>query len=153
MYKKILVPVDGSSTALKGLTEALKLARALQAKVKLVHVVNELINDPTLTPSVYIERVIENMRESGRKALANAQAVAKQQEPDVEVEAELFETIGARASDCIVTAATTWPADLIVMGTHGRRGLKRLALGSDAEMILRSAPVPVLAVRETAGER
>jgi nucleotide-binding universal stress UspA family protein len=149
MYRNILVPVDGSTTALKGLIEALKIARALQAKIKLVHVVNELINDPTLKPSVYIEHVIENMRESGRKALANAQALARQQEPDVEVAAELCETIGARASDCIVAAAIAWPADLIVMGTHGRRGLQRLALGSDAEMILRSTPVPVLMVRET----
>lgn len=149
MYSRILVPVDGSSTALKGLAEALKLAKALHAKIKLVHVVNELINDPTLTPSVYIERVIESMRESGRKALVNAQAAAARQEPSVEVEAELFETIGARAYDCIVEAARVWPADLIVMGTHGRRGVKRLALGSDAEMVLRSSPVPVLMVRDT----
>jgi nucleotide-binding universal stress UspA family protein len=47
----------------------------------------------------------------------------------------------------IVEKAKEWPADLIVMGTHGRRGLSRLVLGSDAEWVLRSTPVPVLMVR------
>ena len=145
MYERILVPIDGSETALKGLVEALRLAKALHAKVKLVHVVNELIIDPAMTPSVYYEHAVEGMRASGKKALARAQALAE--ESSAEVDAELFETIGARASDCIVAAAKNWPADLIVMGTHGRRGVRRLALGSDAEMVLRSAPVPVLMVR------
>lgn len=145
MYERILVPIDGSDAALKGLVEALRLAKALRATVKLVHVVNELIIDPAMTPSVYYEHAIEGMRSSGKKALARAQVMAKEQ--GAEVETELFETIGARASDCIVAAARKWPADLIVMGTHGRRGVKRLALGSDAEMVLRSAPVPVLMVR------
>lgn len=147
MYVRILVPVDGGNTALKGLAEALKLAKALGATIKLLHVVNELIVDPILTPSVYYEHDTENMRKSGRKALATAQAVAK--EHDAEVEVELYETTGARASDCIIAAARRWNADLIVMGTQGRRGLKRLALGSDAESVLRSAPVPVLMVRDT----
>lgn len=146
MYEKILVPIDGSTTALKGLAEALELAKALRAKIKLVHVVNELINDPALVPSMYYEHAIENMRDAGKKALANAQAMAKQLDTDVEV--EMVEAIGARASDCIIAAARMWPADVIVMGTHGRRGLKRLALGSDAEMVLRSSPVSVLMVRE-----
>jgi nucleotide-binding universal stress UspA family protein len=45
-------------------------------------------------------------------------------------------------------AARQWRADLIVMGTHGRRGMSRLAMGSDAELVVRSTPVPVLLVRE-----
>jgi nucleotide-binding universal stress UspA family protein len=146
MYSKILVPVDGSTTALNGLAEALKLAKALQARIKLIHVANEFIADPSFAPSVYYERLIESMRANGKEVLAKAQAMAK--EHDTEVEVELFETIGARAANCIVAAAKQWQADLIVMGTHGRRGFKRLALGSDAEFVLRSAPVPVLMVRE-----
>ena len=55
--------------------------------------------------------------------------------------------MGARAADRIVDAASRWPADLIVMGTHGRRGFERFALGSDAETVLRSSTVPVLLVR------
>lgn len=147
MYSRILVPVDGSPTSLKGLQEAIKLAKALQAKVKLVHVINELLGDYTLAPSVYYEQVIEGERAAGRKTLADAQTFARNHDADVEV--ELIETIGARASTIIIEAAKRWNADLIVMGTHGRRGLQRLALGSDAELVLRSAPVPVLMVRET----
>lgn len=148
MYSKILVPVDGSPTALQGLTEACGLAKALRSKIKLVHVVNELVTDYTLAPSVYYERVIQAVREAGHKALADAREHASKL--DVEVDSELLETIGVRASTSIVEAAKQWNADLIVMGTHGRRGLQRLALGSDAEMVLRTAPVPVLMVRSTA---
>ena len=63
---------------------------------------------------------------------------------DVPCEQNLLETIGGRAADVIVQQAEEWRADLIVLGTHGRRGLKRLAMGSDAELVLRMAPVPVL---------
>ena len=148
MYTKILVPIDGSATSVKGLNEAIKLAKALQAKVKLVHVVNELLADYTLAPSVYYEKIIEAEREAGKATLANAQAYARSLDFDVEV--ELIETIGARASTIIVEAAKQSGADLIVMGPHGRRGLPRLALGSDAELVLRSAHVPVLMVRDVA---
>jgi nucleotide-binding universal stress UspA family protein len=148
MYTKILVPIDGSATAVKGLTEAVNLAKALQAKVKLIHVINELLGDYTLAPSVYYEKIIDAERQAGRATLANAQAYARSLDFDVEV--ELIETIGARASTIIVEAAKQSGADLIVMGTHGRRGLQRLALGSDAELVLRSSPVPVLMVRDSA---
>lgn len=148
MYAKILVPIDGSAASMKGLKEAIKLAKVLQAQVKLVHIVNELLADYTLAPSMYYEKVIEGEREAGRKTLSNATAYAR--DCDFEVEAELIETIGARASTIIVEAAKKWGADLIVMGTHGRRGLQRLALGSDAELVLRSASVPVLMVRDGA---
>ena len=60
----------------------------------------------------------------------------------------LVESVGRRVSDCIVAAARQWSADLIVMGTHGRRGMSRLAMGSDAELVVRSTPVPVLMVCE-----
>jgi nucleotide-binding universal stress UspA family protein len=146
MYSRILVPVDGSSCSLKGLTEAVKLAAVLKARIKLLHVVNELISEPALAPSEYHDRLIESMRENGKATLAAAQAVASQQ--GANVDAQLVETIGGRASDCIVAVADQWHADLIVMGTHGRRGMSRLTMGSDAELVVRSTPVPVLLVRE-----
>lgn len=148
MYSRILVPIDGSDASMKGLHEALELAKALRAEVKLVHVIDELLADYTLTPSVYSERVIEGQREAGKKTLDTAKALAHEQ--GYQVEAELLETVGARASTLIVEAAKAWNANLIVMGTHGRRGLQRLALGSDAEQVLRTAPVPVLMVRDAA---
>lgn len=147
MYNKILVPVDGSSCSRKGLLEALQLGAALGARIKLVHVVNELISEPVLSAE-YHERLIQSLRQAGRDVLEQAQAVAKEQGADVEV--ELLETIGGRAADAIIVAADQWHADLIVMGTHGRRGISRLALGSDAELVVRSTSVPVLLVRAPA---
>jgi nucleotide-binding universal stress UspA family protein len=66
----------------------------------------------------------------------------------VSCEQKLVETLGGRVADEIVKQAKEWLADLIVMGTHGRRGLERLAMGSDAELVLRLSPVPVLLVRD-----
>jgi nucleotide-binding universal stress UspA family protein len=147
MYKRILVPVDGSSCSREGLSEALQLGAALGSRIKLVHVVNELISEPVLS-SEYHQRLIESLRQAGRDVLEQAQKLAKEQGAEVEV--ELVETIGGRAADAIVAAAERWKADLIVMGTHGRRGVSRLALGSDAELVVRSSPVAVLLVRASA---
>lgn len=145
MYRRILIPVDASPCSVNGLTEALRLARALNARVMLLHVVNELISEPVLTPSEYHQQLIESMRAAGKETLADAHDLANEQ--GVQAEVKLIETIGGRASDCIVDAAKSWGADLIVMGTHGRRGMSRLTMGSDAELVVRSAPVPVLLVR------
>jgi nucleotide-binding universal stress UspA family protein len=147
MYMRILVPVDGSSPSLKGLDEAIKLAKASGAKLKLVHVVNEAIVDaPDVLPASYYQDVIASLLEQGQKVLDAAEAAARAQ--NVVSEIELIERIGGHAADSIIDAAKQWSADLIAMGTHGRRGLRRLVMGSDAELVLRSTPVPVLMVRD-----
>lgn len=145
MYKKILVPVDGSDASERGLREALQLARSLGASVKLVHSVNEFVMDSMYGPIPNYADLVDALREGGRKVLKDAEAIAR--ESGVEVQSEMFESIGGRAADAILQQAKEWPADLIVMGTHGRRGIRRLVLGSDAEQVLRSSPVPVLLVR------
>lgn len=147
MYKKILAPIDGSPTSARGLEEAIKLAKSTGGSLRIVHVVNEFVMDSAYAFPQYYEQVIAAMRKSGADLLAEAVAAARKQ--GVECESQLMETVGGRAADAIVAEARRWPADLIVLGTHGRRGLRRLALGSDAEMVLRSSPVPVLLVRET----
>jgi nucleotide-binding universal stress UspA family protein len=149
MYKKILVPVDGSPTAARGLAEAVKLAKGLNAAIRLVHVVNEFVMDTAYAPALYHERLIESLREAGRKTLQDAEASAVAQ--GLKPETQILETIGGRAADSILEEAKRQGADLIVMGTHGRRGMRRLVMGSDAEIVLRSSPVPVLLVR--AGEQ
>ena len=144
MYKKLLVAVDGSTTSLQGLDEALRLAKGTGGRLLLIHVVNELIVvDP---PATGYELIMKALRESGAKVLENAAAQVRR--ADVPCEQKLIETLGGRAADEIVREAKQWAADLIVLGTHGRRGLKRLAMGSDAELVLRLAPVPVLMVRD-----
>ena len=68
----------------------------------------------------------------------------------MEPECALIESIGGVACDIAVEQAKEWGADLIVMGTHGRRGFRRFVMGSDAEGVLRSATAPVLLVRSAA---
>ena len=143
MYKNILVAVDGSATSQRGLDEAMRVAKATGGRLRLVHVVNELIVSDL--PVTCYDLIAGALRESGVKVLEAAAASARR--ADVACEPKLIETLGGRAADEIVREATQWPAELIVLGTHGRRGLKRLAMGSDAELVLRLAPVPVLIVR------
>jgi nucleotide-binding universal stress UspA family protein len=142
MYKQILVAVDGSATSLRGLDEAIRLAKATGGKLLLVHVVNELLSSDLAG----YEKIIESLREAGAKVLEHAVAHARR--ADVPCEHKLLEAFGERPADLIVTEAKARSVDLIVLGTHGRRGLKRLALGSDAELVLRMSPVPVLLVRD-----
>ena len=148
MYEKILVAVDGSPTSLRGLDEAIKVAKAMRGQLMIVHVVNELVISAEYMPAVYYEPILVSLRDAGAKVLEQAVSVARR--GGVTCAQQLVETLGGRAADEIVKQAKQWPADLIVLGTHGRRGLKRLAMGSDAELVLRQAPVPVLMVRDQA---
>jgi nucleotide-binding universal stress UspA family protein len=145
MYKRILVPVDGSDASNRGLAEAARLARSLGAALRLVHVVNEFVMDTAYPPALYHESLIESLREIGRRTLTEAEGLAARE--GVKAEAVLLETIGGRAADIITEQAREWSADLIVMGTHGRRGVRRMVMGSDAELVVRMSPVPILMVR------
>ena len=145
MYQRILVAVDGSPTSLRGLDEAIKVARSGGGRVMLVHVVNDLIVTADVVPSIYYDSIVKSLREAGIKVLEQAASIVRR--ADIVCEPQLVETIGGRVADEIVKQEKHWSADLIVMGTHGRRGLERLAMGSDAELVLRLANVPVLLVR------
>jgi len=145
MYKQILVPIDGSDTANRGLGEAIELAKALGAGIRLVHVVNELSGVPADLPGIDLRTIVEDLRRNGRTTLAGAQDRVRA--AAVDVDTRLVEVWGGQAGDQIVALAKEWPADLIVCGTHGRRGFRRLVMGSDAEYIVRHSPVPVLLVR------
>jgi nucleotide-binding universal stress UspA family protein len=146
MYKKILVAVDGSATSLRGLDEGVRIAKVTGARVLLVHVLNALVLESEIASTAYYQALAEAIRASGSKILEHAAAVVH--EAGVPFEQRLIEKIGAHAADEIIAQAKDWRADLIVLGTHGRRGLKRLVMGSDAELVLRHAPVPVLMVRD-----
>jgi nucleotide-binding universal stress UspA family protein len=142
MYKRILVGVDGSATSLRGLDEAARLAKTTGGQLLLVHVVNELLSADIAA----YDKIIESLREAGTHVLQQAETQVRRAE--VACEQKLLSAAGEPSADLIVAEAKEWRADLIVLGTHGRRGLKRLALGSDAELVLRMSPVPVLLVRD-----
>ena len=145
MYGRILVPVDGSETSKRGLTEACRLAGEQGSKVRCVHVIDEHYLTVNYMGLIYDPELMEKLRENGKEILREASEQAVR--AGVKVEAVLRESAERRVSGMIVEEAETWAADLIVMGTHGRRGLSHLALGSDAEAVVRSSPVPVLLVR------
>lgn len=146
MYKRILVPVDGSDTANKALQTALQLAKDAGGCVRLVHVIEELAYVSGYAQfGTYSEELLNAIRETGSKVLQDAMAVA--QIAGVGADNMLFDNFGGRLAEIIIDAANEWKADLIVVGTHGRRGVGRLLLGSGAEQIIRLAPVPVLVIR------
>jgi nucleotide-binding universal stress UspA family protein len=147
MYAKILVPIDGSETSTLGLNEAIRLAKNQGGRIRLIHIVNELI---VVLPEAYvnIERVIDELRTRGRAILDSGEATVRS--GGVEVDTTLVEAMGNQAGDQIIHLAKEWGADLIVCGTHGRRGIRRIVMGSDAEYIVRHTPVPILLVRSHA---
>ena len=152
MYQKILVPVDGSPTSTLGLTEAVRLAGVTGARLHLLHVVDVL--SLAIAGEGYTGAsgdLLAAVREGGEGILAASRQTVEA--AGVPVDASLLENTAGRVAELIADEALRWGADLIVLGTHGRRGVGRLMLGSDAEQLLRIAPVPVLLVRDRNARR
>lgn len=150
MYKKILVPTDGSDTATCGLRHAIELAKDQNAQIRIIHIVDELVMGSSPAYAVVMDNVIDDLRAAGKSILQSAQKMVR--DAGVTVDTQLIEAFGGRAGEHILKTAQEWPADLIVCGTHGRRGLRRIVLGSDAEYLVRRTPVPILLVRPIGSE-
>lgn len=142
MYKRILVPVDGSATSANGLEKAIRLSKDSGAKLRILHVVDGIAFSREHS---MFTATAEKFRESGRKLIKESMASARKQQ--IRAETRMVENLTGRAADTIVKEAGKWNADVIVMGTHGRRGFNRLVLGSDAELVVRAASCPVLLVQ------
>ncbi|MEO8309596.1 MAG: universal stress protein [Caldimonas sp.] len=145
MYQRILVPIDGSPTASRGLDEAVELARLSGGSIRLLHVLDQFTFLTGLEiGSTYAPDVLSLLREGGEWILGEGKA--RVAAAGVAFDTLLLEGIAVRTAAVVVRQAQEWPADLIVIGSHGRRGVRRLMLGSDAEQIVRTATVPVLLV-------
>jgi nucleotide-binding universal stress UspA family protein len=142
MYKRILVPVDGSETSNRAVVAALQMARENGGRVRLLHALDELAY---LTGYEYSADLLQAARDQGGRVLTDALSMAES--AAVTADTKLVETAGRRLGELVAEEARNWEADLVVVGTHGRRGMSRILLGSGAEQVLRLAPVPVLAVR------
>ena len=142
-YKRILVPVDGSATSNTGLDEALKLARDGPSRIRLVHIIDDTLAFSS-PDGAGVNYVLDALRKAGRDALEIAANRVRRAKLDAET--DLVENLTGRVADAIVEQAKRWRADLIVMGTHGRRGFDRLLIGSNAELVVRHSPVPVLLI-------
>lgn len=126
MYKRVLVPVDGSEIADRALDEAINLTKGHAVELKIV----------------FIGSDDESSHEVIETAMTRAVNAGLQPESGL---LGKFET--EEIADVILQGAKEWGADLIVMATHGRRGVAHLILGSVTEGVIRTSPIPVLVVR------
>lgn len=149
MSKRIFVAIDSSSTAQKALDEALALARALGAELCIANALDEgplVQHGMGLGSYIDIDKVKAEMRQAGNALLDQAQARASA--ANCQAERMLIESSEQRVAEMIADAARQWRADLIVLGTHGRRGFERMLVGSVAENLVRIATTSLMLVRE-----
>ena len=148
MYRRILVAVDGSATSKKALSAALEMASYSGGRsvIRLIHVVDEMAYFTGLDPYAgQSYSVISVMRDAGAKILADALAIV--QSAGVQADTVLVDRLGAHLAETVAGQATEWNASLIVVGTHGRKGIGRILMGSGAEQIIRLSTCPVLVIR------
>ncbi|AVH50482.1 MULTISPECIES: universal stress protein [Acinetobacter] len=144
-YQNILVPVDGSETSFAAVAKAAELAKAFGSKITVVQV---LTLDPYIAAEYITANQTNDLIERARASIVKTLEEAKQKftEQGVEAETKLLE--GQVIAREITNAAKDLNADLIVIGSHGRTGLKKLFLGSVAQSILSEGTTPVLVVRQ-----
>ncbi len=145
IFQRILIAVDDGPLAAHAADLALDLARKLNSELAFVHVAEMLPALAYAGALVPEERLPGSPVQDGRKLLAKFAARAQREYAPTE-----FVPIGKPAEE-IVRIARDWGADLIVLGSHGRSGLKRALLGSVAEGVLRGAHCAVLVVRPAEG--
>lgn len=138
----ILVPTDFSDHSERALDTALHLARKLDARLHLLHSYRIPVRPVTVYDLSFPESLWQEIHTAAARKLEACAARARAEGLAVETELTL-----EAASDAILSALAKGRAQLVVMGTHGAGGLRRLALGSVAERIVREAPCPVVTVR------
>jgi nucleotide-binding universal stress UspA family protein len=152
MYANILLCTDGSDVARKGVKHGLALAKALNAKVTVITVTEPLPVDyagggrfgPVWIPSrEETDRFDAARKESAGKVLGEARAMAEQ----IGISAELLHVPNAYPAPAIIETAKSRGCDLIVMASYGRRGLRKLFLGSQTSEVLADGSVPVLVMQ------
>jgi nucleotide-binding universal stress UspA family protein len=140
MYDDVCLPTDGSAGMDRVIEHAVELARTHDATIHAIYVVNtaSLSNLPL---EASMDAVSQSLHDEGRAAMNEVERLVPD---DVDLETTTVEGSPARE---IVDYVTRSSCDIVVMGTHGRSGVDRLLLGSVAERVVRSSPVPVLSVR------
>lgn len=144
-YNHILVPVDGSQISFSAVKKAAQIAKVFNSKLSLISLVAE---DPFTDADFYYSSAV--MKEYFVIAYENAEAALKEASEFAKaegVEANVKVVKGQVNADGVSTAATNEKIDLIVMGSHGRKGFKKLILGSFAQDVLNKTEIPVLVVK------
>lgn len=148
MYKNILVPIDGSRLSEKAAKEAVGLAKATGAKLTLFHCVADFPAPVYAESAILASQVTAG--EFRKEAVKHAEQVLAKAAKKLEGTGLVVDTTHAVSDmpwDAIVSAAAKKKCDLIVMASHGRRGLSGFLLGSETQKVLTHSKVPVLVVR------
>lgn len=144
-YQHILVPVDGSQISFSAVKQAAELAHSLNSQLSLVSLVAE---DPFTNADFYYSSAI--MKEYFVQAYANAETALKEATEiataaGITANSQIIK--GQVSAEGVVDAAAGLKADLIVMGSHGRKGFQKMLLGSFAQDVLANTVLPVLVVK------
>ena len=156
MYKRILVAIDGSVTSDRALREAIGLAKDQNAMLRLVHVVDAtppayMMTETASAVTLHfpLAEYQKALQEAGEKLVTTRATTARDAGVNVDTKLITLGMLGERIYEAIEEQSKQWPADLIVVGTEGRRGVQRLMIGSVAEGVVRISTKPVLLVRGT----
>jgi len=152
MYNRILVATDGSPTSEQAIAQAARLAKDQHAQLRIVHAIEQsrLAFAAAGPVAVDLEAILDALRKSGQTALERGRSIAREAGAEAEVGLIGEDAIDDRVAMVLAAEARRWQADLIVLGTHGRRGIHHLLMGSVAEAVARVAPAHVLLVRAEA---
>ncbi len=150
MFKKIICPVEGSTPSNQGLALAINLAYYFNASLCLLHVVDTYYPIMGSSGDYMSVNTANIIRENGKEVIKESK---QQAQKTLDLETKLIETLGGNVADSILTEASNWHADLIVMRSRGIRGLKKVVMGSDAEHVIRTSSVPVLISNEKKEEK
>jgi len=146
MYKRILVAIDGSQAAKLALEEALKIAQAAQSTVTAIFVAEHVAQMVDVGTGLLEEQATATAATGAAMAtLEDARTLFEQR--NIRGSTRTIDAYGEDIVTVLCRMAEACEADLVVMGTHGRRGIGRMLLGSVAEAFLRRAGMPVLLVR------
>ncbi|MEI7429423.1 MAG: universal stress protein [Betaproteobacteria bacterium] len=148
MYKRIMVAIDDSFATSKVLDSAIESARQHGAKLAICHAIDETIfaqREAAIMLSSSVGQVTRNLKESAREFVDLA--AEKARKAGVEVETLIVESELGHVAEMLAQASAEWQADLLVVGTHGRRGVERFFVGSVAEKLVSKASTSLLLVR------
>ena len=127
MYKRILVAVDGSATSNKALAAAIEMASYSGGRsvIRLIHVLDEMAYFTGLDPYAgQTYSAVHVMRQAGEKILAVGLAIC--QSAGVQADTVLVDRLGTRLAEAVAEMAKEWQTSLVVVGTHGRKGIGRI---------------------------
>ncbi|MEJ2107385.1 MAG: universal stress protein [Acidiferrobacteraceae bacterium] len=148
MYSRILVAIDESPASGRALDHAIGLAKSLSATLRIIHVVDMGLLSLGPELAVNIDAITAARRASADKLLAAGLERARDAGIDAGTQRLETATPTQHVAAVIVEEAGQWPADLVVVGAHGRRGVERMLLGSVAEGVARRCTLPVLLVQQ-----